>query len=242
MQPVDIRVGRQDNFAITQALGCVFDIEAAHQIVQLFILVHHVALKIADVERLTAHREDRLAIDVAATDDRAGRRLAFRDEEHRFGAVPGPLAKMNLAVFKLGYPQRGSAGALARHFLDRLQLPAQLDRLLDLDQRGFGRFGVAMQKIGDDFAHLANPLAPQFGVAELVLGLRFKHRVLQPDGNGACHALPYVIPFEFALGEFVKALDQSLAERAQVRAAVRGVLAVDERKKRFLEALRVSYG
>ena len=61
VQAVDIRVGRQDDLAVTQPLGRILDIEAAHQVVQLLVLVHHVALQIADVQRLAAHREDRLA-------------------------------------------------------------------------------------------------------------------------------------------------------------------------------------
>ena len=115
---------------------------------------------------------------------------------------------------------RSGARALARHFLDRLQLLAQLDRLLDLDQGSFRRFGIAVEQIGDDFAHLGNQLAAQLGVAELVLGLRFEDRFLQPDGDRARHALAYVVPLEFAFGKFVESLDQAFAERAQVRAAV----------------------
>ena len=104
---------------------------------------------------------------------------------------------MNLAVLELWHPNGGCPGALACHFLDRLKLLAQLDRLLDFDQSGFGRFGIAVEQIHDDFAHLGDQFAAQFGVAQFVFGLRFKHRILQADGNCADHAFPYIVPVEF---------------------------------------------
>ena len=71
---------------------------------------------------------------------------------------------------------------------------------------------------------------------ELVLGLRLEHRVLEPDGDGADHALAHVVAFEFLVGVLVDRLEQPLAKRAEVGAAIAGVLAVDERVERLAVA------
>src|SRR5205823_5265222 len=50
------------------------------------------------------------------------------------------------------------------------------------------------------------------------------------------HALAHVVAIEFLFAVLVDRLEQAFAERAQVRAAVGGVLAIDERIKGFAEA------
>ena len=84
-------------------------------------------------------------------------------------------------------------------------------------------------------------LGANLRVAELVLRLRFKHRVLEANRDRADHAFAHVVALELALGVFVHRLEQALAKRAQVRAAVAGVLAVDERVERLAVA-RIAVG
>jgi hypothetical protein len=86
-------------------------------------------------------------------------------------------------------------------------------------------------------AHVVDQFGADFRVAQLVLGLRLEHRVFQPDGHRADHALAHVVAFEFAVAVFIDRLEQTFAEGAQMRAAVAGVLAVDERIKRLAVAL-----
>ena len=69
---------------------------------------------------------------------------------------------------------------------------------------------------------------PDFGGAELVLGLRLEDRVLDLDRHRADEAVAHVLAGETVLGELVDALEHALAESALVGAAVVGVLAVDE--------------
>ncbi len=197
VQPVHVRVRREDDLAVAQAFERILDVEAAHQVVQLLVLVHHVALQVAHVQRLAAHGENRLGVDVAAADDGSGGRLAFGDEDHRVVAMAGALVVVSLAVLELRDADGGGARPLAGHLFDGLKLLAQLDRLLDFDQSGFGRFGVAVEQIDDDLAHLGDQFAAQFGVAQLVFGLRFEDRLLQADGDCAGHAFPDVVPVEF---------------------------------------------
>ena len=106
----------------------------------------------------------------------------------------------------------------------------------DLGDDFFGDVLVAVEKVQQFLAHVVDQFGADFRVAELVLGLRFKHRVLQADGHRADHAFAHVVAFVFALGVFVDRLEQAFAKRAQVRAAVAGVLAVDEGIKRLAVA------
>ena len=90
-------------------------------------------------------------------------------------------------------------------------------------------------------AHAADQLGADLRVAQLVFRLRLEHRVLQPDRHRADHALAHVVAVELAVAILVHRLEQALAERAQVRAAVAGELAVDEGIKRLAVA-RIAVG
>ncbi len=92
---------------------------------------------------------------------------------------------------------------------------------------------VAIEEVQQLLAHRVHQLGANLRVAQLVLRLRFEHRVLQTNRHRANHALAHVVALELALGVFVHRLEQALAKRTQVRAAVARVLAVDERIKRL---------
>src|SRR5437588_1417698 len=101
VQAVDVRVGRKNHFLVTEAFDVVFDIEAAHQVVHLIVLVNDVAFEVPNVERLAFQNKDGLGVDIAATDDGAGRGLALGNENHRASSFVLFLVKMNLAIFQL---------------------------------------------------------------------------------------------------------------------------------------------
>ena len=96
---------------------------------------------------------------------------------------------------------------------------------------------VALEKVQQFLAHVVDQFGADFRVAQLVLGLRLEHRVFQADRHRADHAFAHVVALVFAVAILVHRLEQAFAERAQVRAAVAGVLAVDERIKRLAVAL-----
>ena len=124
MQAVHIGVRGQDDLVVAQLVHLFLDVEAAHQVVQLVVLVDRSSLEVADVQRFAFQREDRLRIGVATADDRPSGRLPLGDEDHRVVLRRAPAAAMPLAVLELGNANRGRARLLAGQFLDRLQLLA----------------------------------------------------------------------------------------------------------------------
>ena len=220
VQAVHVGVGGEDDLLVAEALEVVLDVEAAHEVVHFVVLIDDVALEVPDVERLAFEDEDGLGVDVAATDDRAGGGLAFGEEDHRAFAFAFGLVEMELAVLELGDADGDGLGALAGQLLDLLQFLAQLAGVLDLGDDLFGDFLVAIEEMEQFLAHAVDQVGADFGVAELVLGLRLEDRVLEPDGHGADHALAHVVAFEFLVAIFVDGLEQALAEGAQVGAAV----------------------
>src|SRR5438046_1431579 len=86
VERLDITISGQHYFFIAQALQIVLDIEAAHHIVHLIILVYDIPLEVPNIERFAFEHENRLRIHVPATDNRAGGRLAFGQEDH--GTLP----------------------------------------------------------------------------------------------------------------------------------------------------------
>jgi len=99
-----------------------------------------------------------------------------------------------------------------------------------------------VQEVGDDIPDPGDQVGPDFGVAELVLGLRLENGILEADRDGADHGFAHVVAVKLGLGEFVDALEEALPERREVRAAVGGELPVDERKEGFVEPLGMGEG
>ncbi len=71
----------------------------------------------------------------------------------------------------------------------------------DLGHDFFGDLLVAVEEMEQFLAHGVDQLGADFGVAQLVLGLRLEDRVLEADGHRADHALAHVVALEFALGD-----------------------------------------
>src|SRR5262249_50329890 len=98
-----------------------------------------------------------------------------------------------------------------------------------------GDFLVAIKKVQQLFADAVDQVSANFRVTELVLGLRFENRVLQPDSYGADHAFADVVALELFFAVLVNGFEQAFAESAELRATIPGLLAVYERIKRFAE-------
>ena len=84
-----------------------------------------------------------------------------------------------------------------------------------------------LHELADEFLD-RRALRADVGGAELGLGLRFEDRLLHADDDGGVDRLADVGGVEVLLEMIADRLDERLAERGEVRAAHRGVLAVDE--------------
>ena len=67
---------------------------------------------------------------------------------------------------------------------------------------------VAIEEVQQLLAHVVDQLGADFRVAELVLRLRFEHRVLQANRHRADHAFADVVAFVFALAYSFTALSK----------------------------------
>src|SRR5262245_40146118 len=83
VQTVHISVGGQYHFLVTKALQVVLNVQAAHEVVHLVVLVNDIAFEVPNVERLTLEHEDGLSIHVATAHDGTRRRLSFGKKNHR---------------------------------------------------------------------------------------------------------------------------------------------------------------
>src|SRR6186713_2310711 len=83
VQAVHVGVGGKNHFFVTQIFEIVFDVESAHEIVHLVVLVNDVAFQIPNVQRLSFQHENRLRVHVSANDNGAGGGLSFGDKNHR---------------------------------------------------------------------------------------------------------------------------------------------------------------
>jgi hypothetical protein len=106
--------------------------------------------------------------------DGAGGGHAFGDEDHAVKAALALGVEMVFAVAQLGDAQADGLGAFAGELLDALELLAEGAGFLDLLDEDLGGVGVAVEEVGDDVADLRDEVGADFGVAELVLGLRLE--------------------------------------------------------------------
>ena len=95
---------------------------------------------------------------------------------------------MDLAVLELRDADRDGFGAVARQLFDLLQFFAELLGVLHLGHDLLGDFLVPIEEVEQLLANFVNQFGANFGVAELVLGLRFEDGVFQPDRHCADHA------------------------------------------------------
>ncbi len=240
VQPVHIRVGGEHDFLIAQSLDVVLDVQRAHEVIHLVVLVNDVALQVPDIERFALEGEHGLRVHVAATGDGPAGGLALADEDHRAPALPFGGVEMDLAVLQLRNAQRHGTCAFAGQFLDLLQFLPQRLGVLHLGENLIRHLLVAVEEMQQLLAHAVDQLGADFRVAQLVLRLRLEHRIFQPDGHSTDHAFADVVAVVTLARMLVHRLEQPLTEGAQVRAAVAGVLAVHKRVERLaITAVRV---
>ena len=236
MQSVHVRVGGENDLLVAQALDVILNIQTAHEVVHFVVFIDDVPLEVPDVERLALEYENRLRVHVAATHNRAGGGLAFGNKNHRPFAFALGFVEMDFAILELRDSDGDGPGAFAGEFLHLLQFLAELLRVFDLRNDFLRDLLVAMEEMEQFFADFVDQFRADFRVAEFVLGLRLEDRVFEPKRDRADHALAHVVAFVAGLGILVHRFEQALAERAQVRAAVGSVLAVDKREERLAVA------
>ena len=152
--------------------------------------------------------------------------------------LPLPLALLQviLAVLELRDADGDGLGALAGQLLDLLQFLAQLPGVLDLGQDLLGDLLVAIEELQQFLAHALTSsvrisvLPSLFLVCDSNTG-SFSRIATAPTMLSRTSS-----PSNLLVGVFVDRLEQAFAEGAQVRAAVAGVLAVDEGIKRLAVA------
>ena len=149
--------------------------------------------------------------------------------------------EMILAVLQLRDAQRDRLGAFARELLHILQFLPQLLRVLDLRDDRLRDLFVALEKVQQLLAHVVDEFGADFRIAQLVLRLRLEDGVFEANGNCANHRFADIVTLELAVAILVHRLEQTFAERTEMRAAVAGVLPVDEGIKR-LAVTRVAVG
>src|SRR5437867_2299342 len=233
MEAVHVGIGGEDDFAVAQVFYVVLDVQGAHKVVHLVVLVDDVALEVPDVEGLAFEDEDGLRLDITAAYDAAGGALAFRDEDHRFAALAALFVEVDLAILELRNAQGDGLGAFAGQLLDLLEFLAKLPAVFNLRKNLPGDLLVAIEEMKEFFADFVDELGTDFRVAQLVFGLRLEDRILQTNGDRADHRFAHVIAVVTALGILVHRLEQAFSEGAEVRAAVGRILAVHERVKGF---------
>src|SRR5271165_3659377 len=125
VQPVHIGVGRYNHSSVAKTLYIFLDIQGAHQVENLVVLVDDGAIQIPNIQGFTFQGKDRLKFRVATAGNRPRGGLAFGDEDHRI--VPGLLLKIqvSLAILKLRYSERNRRGSFPCEFANVLQLFAQ---------------------------------------------------------------------------------------------------------------------
>ena len=112
--------------------------------------------------------------------------------------LPLPLALLKCSLQSLSCGMRmvmALARSRASFFTSCNSLRSCLG-VLDLGDDLLGDLLVAVEEVQQLLAHPVHQLGADFRVAQLVLGLRLEHRVLQPDGHRADHALAHVVAVE----------------------------------------------
>ena len=150
--------------------------------------------------------------------------------------------EVDAAVTELAVVEADLLGTLAGSLLDASNLLAFLLIGLDLGLQHADRLGVLVQVViqvafqdVEDVCFKEGAVVSavwivgrEVGGAEFGLGLRLKHRFLDPHAQGANQALADVGRLVFLLVELAYHAGITLAESGLVRAAFGGVLAVDE--------------
>ena len=77
---VDVGVGRDDDFIITQSIQAFLDIERRLEEMKFFVLVDNFLRETVSIKWFALQGEDGLGLDVARRGQGAGRRIALNDK------------------------------------------------------------------------------------------------------------------------------------------------------------------
>ena len=240
MHAVHVGIGRDNDFAIAQAVEAVLDVERGLEEVKFLVLINDFLREPVGVERFALQREDRLRLHIAAGGERTGGAVALDDEEAGALGALVLVAEVEAAVAEFLIVQRGFLRALAGEVADAGEFLALVFARLDFSQDGLGGDRVFVEinverlldELADEVLH-ARAAGAHIGRAELRLGLRLEDRLLHAHGDRRDDGLAHVGRLEVLLEKIPHGFDDRLAERLLVRAAHRGVLAVDEREILF---------
>ena len=154
---------------------------------------------------------------------------------------------MYAAVTQLAIVQVGFLGPFARQFGHPRHGLALFLALRDFLQHDFRHVGMLMQVVVyflfDEVAHIlvdGNPVGAHGERTKFYLCLALEHRLFHIHGDGCHQPVANVAIFEVLARKFLDGLGDMLLECALVRAALGGVLTVDERM--ILLAILVGMG
>ena len=234
---VHVGIGGDHNLVVAQRFQAVLNVQGVLQQVEFLIFVHHFLGQPEAVERLATQAEHGLQIHVARLRDRAAGRVAFGDEQRGVETrIAFFVGQVHAAVAQFLVVQVSFLGAFVGEFLDARNLLAFAFRLPDALFNGLGYVLVLVQvvvqvplhEVADEFAH-RHTVGGHVQRAEFGLGLRLEHRVLHPHADGGNGRGPDVGGIVVLAEKLADRVHQRFAESGQVRAALCGVLAVDER-------------
>ena len=240
---VDIGIGRDDDIVITEAFRPIFDAQGRLEQGEFHVLfgVEVFLRGLGAVERLAHQAEHGLGVGVAALGDAAGGGVTLGDEQGALFGERVAVAVVDAAVAQFLVVDRGFLEARLGLLADGGDGVALFFRILDLGQDDVGHVEVFVQVVvqvsGEEVQHRLRErravrafllVLPHIFRAELHLGLAFELGLLDADAHGADDGLPDVHGIEIFLVEILEHLGDGFLEGRQVRAAQRGVLAVDE--------------
>src|SRR5262249_19405563 len=229
VRAVDVRIRHDDDLVVAQIVGGGLlapdaGAERGDQRADLLAGEHLVETRALDVEDLSAQREHRLELAVAALLGRAAGGIPLDDEELGFRRI-ALLAVSELAGQRGDVERAFAARELAR-LARRLARGRGLDHLAD-DRLGLR--GMLLEPGLESFVDHALDYGPHLGGHELVLGLRGELRVRDLHGEHRGQTLAAVVARErdfVALGDpaYLRIAGDLAGERAaetgEVRAAV----------------------
>ena len=231
---IDISIGCDNHFVVTQVLETVFDIERMLQQVEFFVLIDDLLRHAEAVERLTAEAEHRLRLHVTSLGDGAGCGVTFCNENHRFAVERVfHVSEVDLAVAEFAVVQVRLLGTFVGKLLDARDFLAFTFVLRDAVEQSLFGFGILVQVVVELACDVIDDPGAQLCAArrnsrrtELRLCLRFEHRFLDAYGNRSDDAVADVGRIEVLLEVVAGTLDDAFAECLLVRTALRGVLTV----------------
>ena len=188
--------------------------------------------RLLNVQDLAAQRQDGLCLTVPGILGAAAGGIALHDEDLAsagiFGGAVGEFSGQAEVIQRVR-PAHVVAG-LPRVFTGLLRQQGLIDN-------GLGNLRILLQEVDQLIAHDGFHRGTGFGVAQLLLGLAFKLRIFDLDGDDGCQAFADIIAGQvlgvvlqdlILAGIVVKALGRGVFKAGQMHAALRRNDVIDE--------------